>query len=105
MQITKIWKGEIPMPPVAAPGEPSYEMWDNWTWGHLATGAITRLLNMTAAQSFIVALLWELYEPWILVATRSFWTEKDIRVDTPRNVTGDLIAHMAGWFVVSKLAK
>lgn len=88
------------MPRIARRGEVNYGAFDVFTIAHAAAGVAMGVAGVSRSRALAVAIGWEIVEPILKTALPGAFPHATI--DTMTNKTTDVVAVMAGWWVVSR---
>lgn len=81
----------------AKPGEDNHVTTDQYTFRHMAFGALTGYYGMSAALSLTGAVVWEVVEPTLKRQLPGVFPKNTI--DSFQNKAGDTAYWMVGWLL------
>lgn len=85
------------MPPMAQPGQVNYHWTDRFTLAHFLIGVGYAFFGFNFYITFFLAVFWEFIENPLKKYCHFIFPHST--ADTLRNIIGDIIAVMFGWFV------
>lgn len=96
-----IFKINFKPPSPAKAGEINYNFFDVYTIAHFLIGVLYGLLDFSFLFSSALGIAWELVENTLKANLPNLFPNST--ADTLKNSIGDVIAVMAGWWIVSYL--
>ena len=88
-------------PPAAKPGEVNFDMFDRFSFAHLAVGVVYALLGLGPVVVLVLAVGWEVVENSLKACLPAVFPSSTR--DTLRNALGDVLSVSAGWAIASYL--